>query len=111
MGRARDVKQLRDRTPGVAGADQRAGIDIPPRQHSVERRVHVLEPLQLFQSPYIRIGSGQVALACSYRCSGWSPLAGDRVGLAQRHIAIGADLGQVHRGHNLLPRCRACINS
>ncbi len=52
-------------TTGVAGIDQRAGIDVAPSDHPIERSVDVLEPFQLLQALDVGIGGGQVRLACS----------------------------------------------
>ena len=47
----RDVKQLaRAACAGTARIDQRTGIDVAPRDHPIERGVHMLEPFQVLQA-------------------------------------------------------------
>ena len=90
---------------GCAGVDQRAGIDVAAGEHAGERRVDVLERLELFEAAHVGVGGGQVGLALLVSAALLvGLLRGDRVGLAQVLPALGGDLGQFHLRENLLAR-------
>ena len=65
----------------------------------------MLESFQILQALDVGVGRGQIGHGLLIAAAlGVGFLLRDRIGLAQRLIAVGIDLGQIHRGHDLLAR-------